>query len=98
MAPFSIGCITFQYDGEFVGLLVQEAANLYTHPATIGFKLNWDRLLQEKGLSICGYELQQLPNLGMPEMINIPRLATGGAMNIHDGLRSLEQLLEFLKH
>jgi len=43
----------------------EEAAGLYAHPATIGFKLNWEKLLQEKGLNIQGHELQPAPNLGL---------------------------------
>jgi hypothetical protein len=37
----------------------EEAEGLYQHPATIGFKLNWERLLNEKGLIIQGHELQK---------------------------------------
>lgn len=35
----------------------EEADGLYTHPATIGFKLNWERLLNEKGLRVDGHIL-----------------------------------------
>jgi hypothetical protein len=38
----------------------EEAAGLYEHTATIGFKLNWERLLREKGLIIDGHELRSL--------------------------------------
>lgn len=37
----------------------EEAAGLYQHPATIGFKLNWERLLNEKGLIIQGHRLER---------------------------------------
>lgn len=38
----------------------EEAAGLYEHTATIGFKLNWERLLLEKGIMIEGHELKRL--------------------------------------
>ena len=37
----------------------EEAEGLYAHPATIGFKLNWERLLNEKGLIIDGHRLER---------------------------------------
>ena len=37
----------------------EESKGLYLHPATIGFKLNWERLLNEKGLVIEGHSLKQ---------------------------------------
>ena len=37
----------------------EEAEGLYQHPATIGFKLNWERLLNEKGLIIQGHRLER---------------------------------------
>jgi len=37
----------------------EEAEGLYAHPATIGFKLNWERLLNEKRVIIQGHELQR---------------------------------------
>lgn len=40
----------------------EEAAGLYEHTATIGFKLNWERLLREKGVVIEGHELRRLEN------------------------------------
>lgn len=38
----------------------EDAAGLYAHTATIGFKLNWERLLRERGLVIQGHELQKV--------------------------------------
>ena len=35
----------------------EEAAGLYERTATIGFKLNWEKLLKSKGLVIRGHEL-----------------------------------------
>ena len=44
---------------EFEALTRQEeAAGLYKETATIGFKLNWDRLLAEKRLAIDGHTLR----------------------------------------
>lgn len=46
--------------GQFAALTqAEEVAGLYEHTATIGFKLNWDRLLAEKGLFIVGHTLEQ---------------------------------------
>jgi hypothetical protein len=36
---------------------LEEVEGLYEHTATIGFKLNWEKLLGEKGLKIQGHEL-----------------------------------------
>jgi hypothetical protein len=45
---------------EFAALTrAEEAAGLYADSATIGFKLNWERLLRAKGLSILGHELHR---------------------------------------
>ena len=38
----------------------EEAAGLYERTATIGFKLNWERLLREKGVVIEGHSLRRL--------------------------------------
>ena len=38
----------------------EESAGLYAHTATIGFKLNWERLLMEKGVIIEGHELRRV--------------------------------------
>lgn len=40
----------------------EEAEGLYAHPATIGFKLNWERLLKERGLVIQGHRLEKGPH------------------------------------
>ncbi|MCX6896784.1 MAG: DNA phosphorothioation-associated methyltransferase, partial [Verrucomicrobia bacterium] len=77
----------------------EETANLYTHPATIGFKLNWDRLLQEKGLTICGHELQQTPNLreaifpGAEKSVIIERHKT--AITRYELSKPVKTLLEY---
>lgn len=38
----------------------EEAAGLYEHTATIGFKLNWEKLLAAKGLRLVGHQLQRV--------------------------------------
>jgi hypothetical protein len=38
----------------------EEAEGLYDDTATIGFKLNWERLLAEKGVGIVGHSLRRL--------------------------------------
>ncbi len=50
----------------------EEAAGLYAHTATIGFKLNWERLLREKGLVIHGHELQRVKSEGTPTEAQAP--------------------------
>ena len=44
----------------------EEAAGLYEKTATIGFKLNWERLLREKGVIIEGHELRRVENGNAP--------------------------------
>jgi DNA phosphorothioation-associated putative methyltransferase len=43
----------------------EEAAGLYEHTATIGFKLNWEKLLKEKGLVITGHALEKAEGKGL---------------------------------
>jgi hypothetical protein len=44
--------------GEFEALTrAEERAGLYEHTATIGFKLNWEKLLKSKGLVIAGHTI-----------------------------------------
>jgi hypothetical protein len=42
----------------------EEQAGLYEKTATIGFKLNWDKLLRSKGLVICGHSLEKMTSCG----------------------------------
>lgn len=45
-------------EAQFASLTAQEeAADLYAETATIGFKLNWERLLASKGLAYAGHQL-----------------------------------------
>ena len=46
---------------EFAALsAAEEAAGLYAETHTIGFKLNWERLLKVKGVEIVGRELRRV--------------------------------------
>jgi hypothetical protein len=56
----------------------EEAAGLYERTATIGFKLNWERLLREKRLTIDGHELR---SLGSSPSHPDPLLGGGGEEN-----------------
>jgi len=42
----------------------EEAAGLYEHTATIGFKLNWEQLLAKKGVKICGNAVRRVAMSG----------------------------------
>jgi hypothetical protein len=42
----------------------EETAGLYERTATIGFKLNWEKLLKSKGLVIRGHTLQRAEGRG----------------------------------
>ena len=42
----------------------EEAEGLYDQTATIGFKLNWERLLEEKGLVVEGHALRKVETKG----------------------------------
>lgn len=50
----------FPQRAEFEGLTrAEEEAGLYEDATTIGFKLNWERLLQSKGLVVNGHRLER---------------------------------------
>ena len=48
----------------------EEEAGLYEKTATIGFKLNWEKLLASKGLEIHGHSLRQRAALPAPSTID----------------------------
>ena len=58
----------------------EEAAGLYEKTATIGFKLNWEKLLASKGLEIHEHSLRQRATLPQPSTLNLrpPRAAQDG--------------------
>jgi hypothetical protein len=47
----------------------EEAAGLYENTATIGFKLNWEKLLEAKGLEIRGHSLIQREKAQLPKTL-----------------------------
>ena len=74
----------------------EEAEGLYAHPATIGFKLNWERLLNEKGLIIQRHRLergQQTPLVTTEPEPLIERHKT--AMTRYDLSKPVKTLLEY---
>jgi hypothetical protein len=74
----------------------EEAAGLYAETATIGFRLNWDKLLKSKGLTIRGHSLKQAveggETSGAPE-VAIDRHKT--AMTRYDLSKPVKTLLEY---
>lgn len=40
-----------------------ESLGLFDNPSTIGFKLNWERLIREKGYALAGYNLTPVANV-----------------------------------
>ena len=75
----------------------EEEAGLYKDTTTIGFKLNWERLLQSKGLVVNGHRLEQMePQLsvmnGEPEIV-IERHKT--ALTRYDLSKPVKSLLEY---
>ena len=74
----------------------EEAAGLYEHPATIGFKLNWERLLSEKGLIIHGHSLARRIRKEMPEPVAEPVIERHKtAMTRYDLSKPVKTLLEY---
>ena len=74
----------------------EEATGLYDHTATIGFKLNWERLLAEKGVCIVGHSLKQSEDKeGSVMNLNpfIERHKT--AMTRYDLSKPVKSLLEY---
>lgn len=58
---------------EFAALTcAEEALGLYANPATIGFKLNWERRLAEKGVEILDHRLVNVGNGVVIERCEIP--------------------------
>jgi hypothetical protein len=63
----------------------EEEAGLYEHTATIGFRLNWEKLLTAKGVEIRGHELlragrgKQKAEMGAAELADPPSPGGSGA-------------------
>jgi hypothetical protein len=76
----------------------EEAAGLYRRTETIGFKLNWERLLAEKGVVIEGHELRttepvMLNNSSDSSAVEVHRHKT--AMTRYDLSKPVKTLLEY---
>jgi SAM-dependent methyltransferase len=74
----------------------EEAAGLYEETSTIGFKLNWERLLQEKGITIQGHSLEQrsAPDLKLVRAVPfVERHKT--AMTRYDLSKPVKSLIEY---
>lgn len=74
----------------------EESAGLYEQPSTIGFRLNWERLLQQKGLALIGHSLEKVE--GAPEVKHaaspfVQRHRT--AMTRYDLSKPVKTLLEY---
>lgn len=75
---------------------LEEAEALYEHTATIGFKLNWEKLLREKGLSIRGHKLirsqkQTVVTAGTEPVVDRHKTA----MTRYDLSKPVKSLLEY---
>lgn len=74
----------------------EEAEGLYAHPATIGFKLNWERLLNEKGLIIQGHRLKHGQREQVQEKASEPVIERHKtAMTRYDLSKPVKTLLEY---
>jgi hypothetical protein len=74
----------------------EEAAGLYAETETIGFRLNWDRLLNSKGLTIRGHSIKQL--VEGCETSEVPAVAIDRhktAMTRYDLSKPVKTLLEY---
>lgn len=83
---------------EFAALThVEEQAGLYANATTIGFKLNWERLLQSKGLRVKGYKLEPveaIPPAGNHSVgVAVERHKT--ALKRYDLSKPVKSLLEY---
>jgi len=80
----------------------EEAAGLYEAPETIGFKLNWEKLLESKGLIITGHTLGRQEPPDARDMPTAPCDAVGivverhkTAMTRYDLSKPVKTLLEY---
>lgn len=71
-------------------------AGLYENAATIGFKLNWERLLKEKGMVIEGHTLKLTSPLAREERTDAPVIERHKtAMTRYDLSKPVKSLLEY---
>lgn len=74
----------------------EEAAGLYGHPATIGFKLNWERLLKERGVIIQDHRLAQGQREQPPKSTTEPVIERHKtALTRYDLSKPVKTLLEY---
>ncbi len=74
----------------------EEAEGLYAHAASIGFKLNWERLLNEKGLIIRGHQLERRQKNSFLATGQEPRIERHKtAMTRYDLSKPVKTLLEY---
>ena len=74
----------------------EETAGLYAETTTIGFKLNWERLLAAKGVEICGHSLRRREEVGEPEYRGGPVIDRHKtAMTRYDLSKPVKTLLEY---
>ena len=74
----------------------EEAEGLYAHPATIGFKLNWERLLKEHGLAIVGHRVERCHDEPVLEKATEPVIERHKtAMTRYDLSKPVKTLLEY---
>jgi DNA phosphorothioation-associated putative methyltransferase len=58
---------------EFAALsAAEEEAGLYTHAATIGFRLNWERVLRERGVKLDGHMIRFATETPLEPVPNLP--------------------------
>ena len=58
---------------EFAALsAAEEEAGLYTHSATIGFRLNWERVLRERGVKLDGHMIRFATETSLEPVPNLP--------------------------
>jgi hypothetical protein len=81
----------------FAGLTeAEEAAGLYAHTSTIGFKLNWERLLKEMGVVINGHELQRVQAVSEAKEVTAPLIERHKtALTRYELSKPVKSLLEY---
>jgi hypothetical protein len=74
----------------------EEAAGLYEHSATIGFKLNWERLLNDKGFTIHDHQIEQVERAPSLETVPEPLIDRHKtALTRYDLSKPVKTLLEY---
>ncbi|GKT09170.1 DNA phosphorothioation-associated putative methyltransferase [Desulforhabdus sp. TSK] len=91
-----LGC-AHPYADEFKSLTdEEEAQGLYRDPKIIGFKRNWESLLEEKGLSYSGHKLLKSNGpFTLPQTEKVPVLRHKTAIVRYKFSRPIQTLLEY---